>query len=1134
MFKIVKRRMTLMLLAGVLIISGYLTAISNTMIVHAGTSDSENEIIVQVRSDGYSESGNGWGDSSISSSDGTTKTRYNSTLGGSAIWKTTVSAAGTYEVYVWRVNNTYSTGLQLEYTNGKVQAVDWSENKEEGWVKLGETEYQENAPVQVVMSNPQGGMMRAAAVKFVLKTSDAGEPEPEEPSLEEKLTVDTSDGNSHYRELTGTWKDSAVQGYDGTGSRYSLSEAASVEWKPVVTTKDEYTVRLYHPVHSTDVENEVKIEILDAEGRSLKEETVIWSGTDTAGWISLGSYELQQGQMTIRVTKTDRLENPENPGAHDQALRADAVQLVKTSELEEPEEEPTTPGIPDAGQDVELIVDYGEDGYEETGTWKESGKTGCNGTKSRYSDIEGSAASWSAKVQDAGTYQIYIYRIADAVSGNQTVDVSVTNEATGSELLKETQNWKSSINGWSLLGEYTFEKDDICKVQVINSCEYRNTYTRVDAVKFVYTKTYVEMPYGTYYVDATNGDDTNCGTSPETAWKTLDKVNSCEFAPGSSILLKKGETWNGKLSPKGNGTADAVNFLGNYGEGEKLPVINGNGCENGAVEFFNQEYWEINGLEVTNAAEGETLGNADTYDKNKNTQTRHGIYVVLENFDAEGDNTAEHIYVKNCVVHHVIGTLAHPHKGVGIFFYVDNSADKSRFNDILIEGNQVYDVDRSGIIIRSQDTTDPDSTYNTNVVIQKNYLKNIGGDGIVAKVSSAPLIQYNVCENACARATGGNVNNAAVWVWQCKDAVIQYNEVYGTGLKGGNADGQAFDSDYNCEGTIIQYNYSHHNDGGFVLLIAPSANDFNKGTTVRYNISENDKKDIFEISGSVEDAKIYNNTVYQSLDETTTLLRVNTYFAVPKDEIEFINNIFYSTKEGIVIKETDNGRPLRGNIRFETNLFCGYKVPESVNREVNDPTFPGHWTLTAENCLNKDPKLAAPGTGVTGIDFTDTNRLSGYRTTEDSPCVNAGIAIDANGGKDFWGNSLYIENPDIGAFETKAETTGNSSENNGNHTGSEGGNQTDDNQQENNFGNTQPETEEQTSNKPSEKNDKKIESEAEKQTDEQVQEDVYDNVQKNTPGTGDNMEYAAFNAALLGGSALVGIVALRIMRRRKR
>jgi hypothetical protein len=43
--------------------------------------------------------------------------------------------------------------------------------------------------------------------------------------------------------------------------------------------------------------------------------------------------------------------------------------------------------------------------------------------------------------------------------------------------------------------------------------------------------------------------------------------------------------------------------------------------------------------------------------------------------------------------------------------------------------------------------------------------------------------------------------------------------------------------------------------------------------------------------------------------------------------------------------------------------------------------------------------------------------LSGYRLNNNSPCIDAGIVINDNGGKDFWGNTVGTASIDIGAHE---------------------------------------------------------------------------------------------------------------------
>lgn len=799
------------------------------------------DILVNVRSSGYSETGAGWADSGLFSYDGTTKTRYTPTLGGTASWQTQIPAAGTYEVFFWRVASTYASQLHLDYTGGTEQVVNWNTTQPAGWFRLGEAAYAEGQIVTVAMSNPQGGMMHAAAVKFVKKEAE------EQPA--EKLLVSVSDAG-YYEETAGTWSASSVQGSAGSGTRYSLSKEAAAVWKPFVTEPGKYQVRLYHPVHSSDVKNAVTITVTDSSDRELFREEQIWGENDQSRWIDLGTYDdIPAGTVTVQVVKTGTIENPNNPGNYDQALRAAEVELVKGG-TQEPAEE-----------------------------------------------------HWTERA-------------------------------------------------------------------------------------------------GRYYIDSEAGDDNADGKSAETAWKTLQNVNTSEFAPGSEILLKAGSAWLGQLAPKGSGTEEAPIVIDMYGEGEK-PRVDGNGLENtGVVYLHNQEYWEIRNLDVTDSAQTPAV--------------RYGILVELKQYN----KAAHHIYITGCDVHDVVGKMDSPHNGVGIFLFAPDPTDTAWFEDVRIDGNTVKNVDRSGIIVRTQNL----ERYSTDVVIQNNYLESIGGDGIVPKLCDGALVQYNVCNGAASRPTQGNVNNAALWAWQCDHAVFQYNEVYNTGLVGGNKDGQAFDSDFNNRNCVFQYNYSHDNAGGFMLLIAPSGGSYNKGTIVRYNISQNDQKDIFEISGEVENAQIYNNTIYVDAGSNAKMLRINTYFGTSRSAA-FRNNIFCSANERIFMEDTDNGRPLRGEgLIFDSNAIYGMTPPETADRAVDETVagvrYTGTWQITVENSITADPGLKQPGTGGTGIDFRQAERLPGYRLKAGSACIGAGTAVPG-AEFDFVGNPIG-EHPDIGACAFQA------------------------------------------------------------------------------------------------------------------
>ena len=79
-----------------------------------------------------------------------------------------------------------------------------------------------------------------------------------------------------------------------------------------------------------------------------------------------------------------------------------------------------------------------------------------------------------------------------------------------------------------------------------------------------------------YYVDCSQGDDSNEGTSPSQAWESLEHVNRTIFQPGEGIFFKRGTTCDGALTPQGSGEEGEPIIMGAYGRGE-LPIIEAGG-----------------------------------------------------------------------------------------------------------------------------------------------------------------------------------------------------------------------------------------------------------------------------------------------------------------------------------------------------------------------------------------------------------------------------------------------------------------------------------------------------------------------------------------------------------------------------
>lgn len=60
------------------------------------------------------------------------------------------------------------------------------------------------------------------------------------------------------------------------------------------------------------------------------------------------------------------------------------------------------------------------------------------------------------------------------------------------------------------------------------------------------TSTQVEVTGTCYYV-SNDGDDSNDGLSPETAWATLHQANNSGAQPGDGIFFRRGDLWRGTL-----------------------------------------------------------------------------------------------------------------------------------------------------------------------------------------------------------------------------------------------------------------------------------------------------------------------------------------------------------------------------------------------------------------------------------------------------------------------------------------------------------------------------------------------------------------------------------------------------------
>ena len=496
----------------------------------------------------------------------------------------------------------------------------------------------------------------------------------------------------------------------------------------------------------------------------------------------------------------------------------------------------------------------------------------------------------------------------------------------------------------------------------------------------------------TYYVDAINGHDASSGLGPDRAWKSLLKVNSQVFQPGDRILFKSGTHYTGQLVPQGSG--NLANGIPNpieidrYGPGAR-PRIDGQGKHRSTLTLHNVEYWRVSGLEITNTGETREPG-------------RRGVTIHIKDF-----GTAHGIELKDLYIHDVNGSLVKK-KGGGsaILWHNEGRETKSRFDGLLIEDCHLARCGRNGI--NSKGNTRRDQWWpSLNVVIRRNVLEQIPGDGIVPIGCDGALIEHNVMRD-CPRLLPEGEAAAGIWPWSSDNTVIQFNEVSDHKAPW---DAQGFDSDWNCRNTLIQYNYSHDNEGGFLLVCNNGGSKLPwnigiQGTVVRYNISVNDGQrtaptrkgsfsPTFHISGPCQDTKIYNNVIYvnrKPAEKTdTTLLKMDNWGGPWPEKTFFANNIFFA--EDRISYDYGKAR----DTVFAGNLYFG--------QHDNAPTD--------AQAVRADPRFIDPGEAPRGI-----GSLDGYTLQPSSPCIGAAVPVAGHGAHDFWGNPVGREGPtSIGAIE---------------------------------------------------------------------------------------------------------------------
>lgn len=174
----------------------------------------------------------------------------------------------------------------------------------------------------------------------------------------------------------------------------------------------------------------------------------------------------------INVTNNNAVISFVSNAAASQWILVDKVEFIDKSEF-----------LPET-----IVLDNGDSGYTEYGTWYNSGLLGYLGSSTRYgATVLGNYAKWTPTIKKAGEYDVYIYKVVNASNSdpNAIIEVADMNGYTTTYL-----DYTTGSSGWVYLGKYNFNAGTAGYIK--NTLNTSLKYPRADSVKLVPRQIFVD------------------------------------------------------------------------------------------------------------------------------------------------------------------------------------------------------------------------------------------------------------------------------------------------------------------------------------------------------------------------------------------------------------------------------------------------------------------------------------------------------------------------------------------------------------------------------------------------------------------------------------------------------------------
>lgn len=316
----------------------------------------------------------------------------------------------------------------------------------------------------------------------------------------------------------------------------------------------------------------------------------------------------------------------------------------------------------------------------------------------------------------------------------------------------------------------------------------------------------------TYYISPSGNNNTGDG-SPTKPWRTIAYgISRC--SPGDTLYLEAGAHFseNVYFGPGDGGTVLAPVTLTSSST-NRARLQPPNSASEGIL------IWNTGGVCLENMIViGPGINNTEKSGVAAMAANGRFASLTLRNLDVSAyksgltilgwgsaTNGFYDVLIENCSLHH--------NRAGGGSTWAEGIGGMS---NIIVRGSRFY-----------SNYGDPAATANT-------------GNGFVMGSVVHGLIEYCTAFDNGGQGATATEGPVGLWTYDSTAVIIQFCESYSNHAQRSAVDGGGFDLDGGCQNCLIQYCYSHDNDGaGFLICQYAGARAF-LNNTIRYCISEND------------------------------------------------------------------------------------------------------------------------------------------------------------------------------------------------------------------------------------------------------------------------------------------------------